>query len=305
MRTKGMNKESPLISGSNKRIFFILVIALGVISFSINSHLKSRLVTTLSSRSFSGMVSPELLHRLALGYGNLYSAVLWMETIAYYGAYLDHADFEYLARMLTAISTLNPKADHAYYMAATVLPWSTSNTHLSRPLILKAMENFPKDWRWPYYAGFNSYWFDHDLKSAVAYMSQSSKLPGAPPIIASLAARMRLEAANLDAALIFLQTLLKNKQEASFRKYIQSQIRELETEKVLRRIDKMLSSIPLPQRNRKVLKSFGLENILLPDGGHVVFDSDGLPVSSVSGKRFGLYVPPKRQHGSVTRSNRR
>lgn len=241
----------------------------------------------------------EWLEAATLGYRNLYAEVLWIRTLSWFGAHVRHADYRYLAELLSAIVQLNPRAEHAYYMAGAVLPWNTGSTDLSAPLLEKAMQAFPDDWRWPYYQGFNTYWFDHDKAGAGRLLAQAAAKRGAPPSVMRLALRMQSSAGRLDSALLFVEQLLREKQDAHIRSQLESLRDTIRTEQVLRELDARLASLPHrfhDGRDMKLLRDTG-EVIpdRLPDGGRIIMSDHGEPVSSVSGKRFRVFVPPSRK----------
>lgn len=286
-----------MISGNSRFRLGFLILALAGMSTLFNIELSSGIRKAAPSYSYAATIPASMLPKLTLGYQNGYASILWIETIAYYGELLDHSNFHYIARMLKTITVLNPHAEHAYYMGATILPWGTQNTLLSKPLLHKAMQVFPDDWRWPYYRGFNAYWFDNDTATAAKYLTRASQLPNSPLIIASLAARMQSEGESLHAALIFLTSLAKQSRNALFQKQLKWLILKIKTEQILRQVDDILKGFNKTQRNFRKLHALGIRlPAVLPDGGHIIFDSDGTPVSSKEGKRFKVYVPAKRKH---------
>lgn len=243
---------------------------------------------------------------LADGYRNLGAILRWMVVLNHFGKWLlenTPPDFFWLAKELDIITRWNPRAAHAYYMAATVLPWHTRNTLLSRPLLERAMSAIPGDWRWPYYRGFNAYWFDDDEDTAVRFLRLAANLPDAPPIVASLAARMEAHKGRLETALRFLENLLKSKQERAIRAQIEARIVELQTEIALRRVEEQLHKLGISAADPEILRAKGVRlPYVLPDGGHIVFRNDRL-VSSKTGKRFELYRSPHKPTGHL-RENR-
>ena len=239
------------------------------------------------------------LDAMALGYRNLFAEALWIRTLSWFGAHVRDADYSYLGGLLAAITQLNPRAEHAYYMAGAVLPWNTGNTSLSRPLLEKAMQTFPQDWRWPYYRGFNAYWFDHDKAEAGRLLAQAAGLPDAPPLVMSLALRMQASAGELQTALLFVNQLLKENQDSNIRSQLEYLRANIRTEKVLRTLDTWLAGLPQrfhDARDVQQLREAGLSlPAILPDGGHIVISEKGEPVSSASGKRFRIFVSANRK----------
>jgi len=239
------------------------------------------------------------LDAAALGYNNLLAEVLWIRTLSWFGEHVHDADYSYLSHLLAAVTQLNPRAEHAYYMAGAVLPWNTGNTELSRPLLEKAMRTFPDDWRWPYYRGFNVYWFEHDHAEAGRLLSRAAALPGAPPLVVRLALRMQASAGDLDTAQLFVQQLLMQKQDAHIRAQLEQLRSTIETEQVLRSLDQRLALLPGRFHDARVLQQLREAGVTwpekLPDGGHIIVSDKGELVSSAAGKRFRVFVPSKRR----------
>jgi len=238
-----------------------------------------------------------ILKAATLGYPYFWSNILWMETVSDFGAQQEHIDYKLLSQKLQTVIALNPYAEHAYYMAASILPWGTGNTKLSKSMVEQAIHRFPDDWRWPYYRGFNAYWFEHDLKTAARYLSRSASISGAPAIVASLAAKIKAKQGGLDTALLFLERLIHEKQDPHLRNQLMAQKKALLTEKSLRIVDQWLSTLPSPKHNQSDLDRLQAQGYpidsMLPDGGYVQMNKQGEVISSVAGKRFKVFVSPK------------
>jgi tetratricopeptide (TPR) repeat protein len=242
--------------------------------------------------------SPQLLEKLSLGYQNFLANILWIKTIAYYGGAIEKADYNYMQRLLSAIIQLNPNAEHAYYMAATAIPWNTNSTQLSKPIVERAIRQFPHDWRWPYYRGFNAYWFDHDYKEAGRLFSQAALIDNTPQIVTNLALRMQAESGQLDTALSFLQHLIEDERDSNLNKQLLKQRNILLTEKILRRIDDWLATLQHRFNDVRDLQQLRQNGYTIPlklaDGGKIIVNDDGAIVSSDSNKRFKVFASPKR-----------
>ncbi len=243
--------------------------------------------------------APSLAPVFALGYGNALAVVHWMKLVAYIGGTPEEVrNMQYVALSLDRITRVSPRFEPAYYVAAVLLPWSTKSTSYSDFLLERAMMKLPNDWRWPYYRGFNAYWFDNRPEEAARYLKRAASLPGAPPIVASLAARMEAHRGRLETALRFLESLRENRQDKAIREQIEARIREIRTEIVLRAIERELRARGIPPAPPKELERRGIRlPSVLPDGGRVAF-VNGRLVSSKTGKRFRLYRPPHKPGAS-------
>ena len=240
--------------------------------------------------------SPKTAVWLSMGYQNATSILYWMRTLAYFGRDTSHADLNRVAKFLDIVTTLNPRADHAYFMSAVVLPWGTGNTRLSKPLLKRAMKSMPNDWRWPFYRGFNIYWFEDKQLEAKQLFLRAAKLPGAPPIVASLAAKLEANAGDLDSAENFLRGLLSASADPAIRQRIRQQIAAIRTEKTIRNLEARLKKRGLRPTTPEQLAQQGIDiPTILPDGGHLVFYKGKL-VSSHGLKRYRIFVSPKKIH---------
>jgi tetratricopeptide (TPR) repeat protein len=235
---------------------------------------------------------------LNLGYRNLAATLLWFQANAYYGSQGKKTNYAFLADLFRQIISLNPKLEPVYYMAASIFPWNTNTTQLSRPFMQKAMIEFPNDWRWAYYRGFNSYWFEHNYKQAAHYFELSANKPNAPALVSSLAARMHAKTNNIDTAINFLERLLQNKNDSNTHLTLMRQYKQLQTEKQLQQIEKWIKKTPHQPMNSQAIQKLRTLGYPIPeklaDGGNIIFINNK-PVSSKTKKRFKLFIPPKRQ----------
>ncbi|MDQ6968911.1 MAG: hypothetical protein Q9M16_00185, partial [Mariprofundus sp.] len=218
--------------------------------------LSNTMLVSSNSQNAQAPTAPlpiSILKVATLGYSYFWSNFLWMQTVSYFGEHQDNVDYTLLTQKLHAVIALNPYAEHAYYMAASTLPWGTGNTDLSKDIVQQAIHRFPDDWRWPYYRGFNAYWFEHDLSTAAHYLSLAASIHAAPPIIASIAAKIQTAQAGLDTALVFLDRLIREKQDPHLRQQLMTQKKALLTEKSLRTVDLWLSKLPHPTHDQRDL----------------------------------------------------
>ena len=238
---------------------------------------------------------PAIAARLTAGYRNMVAVISWVRLLDYYGGTAPaQRNNAYVARDLETIVAMNPHAEAAYYMGGVAVPWATGNTRLSRRLLTQAMRVFPDDWQWPYYMGFNCYWFDHDRIAAARYLTRAAQIPGAPSIVTSLALRMQVAGHDLETALVVIDQLLHRKQDAAMRTTLMAQRKAILTEEVLRHLDAELARLPAGGEGplARLTRYHIPIPARLPDGGHVTVNAQGQLVSSASGKRYRLFTRP-------------
>ncbi len=294
-----MRKVNPLTYGNKHIIEWASLILL--FTFSVIFNNPENFDDHATEEQFF-LPSKDIVSTISLGFGNFSSSLYWIKTISYFGSHSSNSNFNTLAQLLEIVTSLNPKAEHAYYMAAAVLPWNTGSTTLSDPILEKAMENFPDDWRWPYYRGFNHYWFEHNTKLAAYYLGIATLSSNCPPIVTSLALRMNSESGSLDTALIFLDNLLNEKNDRNIQKQLLQKRNMILSEKILRKVDRLLEQLSIRHYDSRDIDSLRKQGMIiprtLPDGGSIHFNDEGIIVSSVSKKRFRIFIPAKKMGGS-------
>jgi hypothetical protein len=248
-------------------------------------------------------VPPAVAARLTGGYRNMMAVISWIRLISYYGGTdANKRDYHYIAKDLETIVAMNPRFKQAYYMAGIAMPWATNSTILARKLLPRAMRIFPDEWRWPYYLGFDIYFFDHDKVEAARYLTMAATKKEVPPIVApmlaSLALRMQAAGHDLDTALAVINQLMRRKQDASLLQTLDRQRKAILTEKVLRHFDGILAELPPASAGENRLQRLRQYHIpipaKLPDGGHMIVNARGQLVSSVSGRRYQVFRKERR-----------
>jgi len=279
-----------------KMLFFISFMFLISLNLLLNHQLSSMKHTQQAPLT---NLSSKVLKTCNMGYSNLIATYLWFQTVAYYGTNDIKIDHIYLTSILHNITILNPKFQPTYYMAALVLPWDTQSTTLSRPFVMQAMLEFPKEWTWSYYRGFNAYWFEHNSELAAHFFEISARKPNAPPLVTSLALRMHSHAGNIQTGLNFLKVLLQKKNDPKLQKKLLTQYQQLQTEQQLRAIERFLEKIPQRHFDTSDLTRLHQMGYKLPnklaDGGRIQVLKDGSLLSSKTKKRFKLFIPKKHQ----------
>jgi len=279
---------------------FLAAIMLLSLSVYLNPSVNTSSLRKETSSLDSYKIPLSIQSSLTLGYSNVIALIKWFQFMSYLGG-TDHQklDVLFMLQQLKEITILNPNHKPSYSIAATVLPWIMGTSKPSKALLDKAIHQFPLDWHWPFYMGFNAYWFDHDRKKSADYLTQAAALVNAPPIVMNLALRMQADTEQFDTALMFINRQIKITIDRTVQKQLIQYRTGILTEKALYNIELLLESLPPNQRNQQGIQKL-IQNgyhipSILPDGGHITFKKDGSLVSSKSNKRFKLFIPPKRQ----------
>ena len=123
----------------------------------------------------------EYLKIASLGYRELVADLLWVQSIQVMGEKkVSESSGRWLYRALDIITTLNPKFVRAYEAGGLALTTLVVLPEESNQLMMKGMQHNPTEWKLPFLIGINYYYESYDDAKAAEYMSQASRLPGAP-----------------------------------------------------------------------------------------------------------------------------
>ncbi len=195
------------------------------------------------SAELSYLPSGEYLKVAVLGYRQIVADLLWLKAVqglsgrnqtrdGYLGAY--HA-----ADVLT---DLDPHFAHAYQYTGTILGVIAGMPKESVTLLEKGVRNNPEVWQLSFFLGYDYYYELRDPVSAAKHFQAASLLPGAPPWLASLAARMAVEANDPGAALEFLQRLYVQTTDEQLKEGLVQRIREVVAERDIRMLERAVAT---------------------------------------------------------------
>jgi len=263
-----------------------------LLSGAVNMHFGTRI--SAEKEQVLYFPAQEGFRLFTAGYDRVIADMLWMRLLAFFGGhYTDPTSLGNLGNMLAAITDLNPRHESAYYMSAVILPWMAGDLSASRRMVARAMAWRPREGRWDYFMGFNQYLFAGDKKTAAHYLERAIRKGYVNQLTASLATRLKAEAAGLQEARAYLLRTLAGKQDEKVRKFLQRQLLAVETEILLRQLDQFVARLlsqGVPIRSLQALKEAGASwPDTLPDGGRLTIDKDGSLFSSANPGRLKLF----------------
>jgi tetratricopeptide (TPR) repeat protein len=151
--------------------------------------------------------------RLSLAFNGLAADWYWMRSLQYVGrkivAYEDshsgHFDLQDISKidlrllpsLLRVATTLDPQFLRAYEYGAVILPEIDPDAAVA--LLNQGLAANPSSWRLYQHLGY-IYWQRADYEHAANAYTAGSKIPGAPPWLAAMAARMKAEHGSRDDA---------------------------------------------------------------------------------------------------------
>lgn len=147
--------------------------------------------------------------RVSLGFNGLTADWYWMRSLQYVGGKilnvsqnvqldnLGQLNLKLLAPLLDNATTLDPEFMEPYEYAAIVLPGV--NVQEAIRITKKGIAANPSSWRLYQHLGY-IYWQQKDFKAASEIYGEGAKLPGVPPWMEAMKARMAVEGGSRDTA---------------------------------------------------------------------------------------------------------
>jgi hypothetical protein len=185
--------------------------------------------------------SGRFLKTAVLGYGNLVADYYWFQTIGYFGGhYLADQKYPWLAHILNLVTDLDPRFGVVYSFGGVVLALEAQQVDESIALLEKGMVNLPGNWKLPFYAGFNYFYFKGDLSRAAPLIERAATLPGHPEYLPRLAATLYARAGRVGDAIAFLETVMKSVDDERLRENIRQKIEDLRRGRVPASLDRVV-----------------------------------------------------------------
>lgn len=230
------------------------------------------------------------LKRLSLGFGGLVADWYWMRSLQYVGRKLINApgdlqlddlkalDLKLLYPLLDTATTLDPQFTAAYEYGGIVLPAINEDDAIK--LLRKGMENNPSYWRFHQYLGY-IYWKRGDFKTASAVYREGARIPGVPPWMEQMSARMEAEGGSREMAREIYQRMMDQTDDEQVKKLAERRLIQVQSFEERDAIRLILTDFK--ERNGRCVANWGevkqqLIAARLPDNTRLRLDSSGAPL---------------------------
>ncbi|MBW6513066.1 MAG: hypothetical protein K0A93_13310 [Desulfuromonadaceae bacterium] len=183
----------------------------------------------------AGYVIPSQYSRvLSLGNRGLLSDLLFLKAVSFFGGRsivgqkMTAEDWNYLVASLEVITDLDPYFLDPYFLAEGLLAWDAGLPLKANKILDKGIEHRPDDWRLPFFAGFNLFYFVQDYPAAADYIMRAAQLPGSPDYLQTLAGRLAYYGGKSMTALLFLREMIEESDDPLLRKRLAKRLLALE-----------------------------------------------------------------------------
>ena len=182
---------------------------------------------------------PEQARLSSLGFAAVVADWHWLHAVQIVGGEKgrteQHAPL--LARLLDVVTALDPWVDHPYRFAALWLTDGPESVRLANRLLARGIAYHPREWRNRHYLGFNHFHYLGEEARAAEVLEPAVDLPGAPPYLGALVARLRHGKGGLEATAVFLAQLVRDTDDEFKRAEYLKQLDEIQVERWARELD--------------------------------------------------------------------
>lgn len=204
-------------------LFVLLAAAAGAARLQLEAQGEQRVPSSLLY-----LPKGPFLRALAFGQEETLADLLYIWSIQYYSSYDNQSRYQYLTAVYEgAITELDPHFEEAYMVGALIMSVEARKPELAFALYDKGVANNPNSWEIPFFAGWEAY-YAKDFVRARDYWMKGARIPGAPPQLMRLAAKMLEKKGDRASALGAYYEALEKTQDPKTRKVIQSWINRLQ-----------------------------------------------------------------------------
>ncbi len=192
----------------------------------------------------SGIVLPTpVLSITSLEFKGFVSDLLFIKTLVFKGSTYERKEqprmktyeWQWFYRMLLASTDLDPYFSDPYYLANAHMTWEAGMILETNELLEKGTKYRDWDWNFPFYAGFNNFFFLHDNAKAAELLATAAQRPGPSEQLLSLAARLAYTDKQTENAITFLTSILAKTEDRQLRKHYTERINALQARLLLER----------------------------------------------------------------------
>jgi hypothetical protein len=210
--------------------FSIFVILL-LVFFTLFSIAQLRVIDSRSDLNYRLQVSaaplpPVLLKALAGEFKGLLADYFFMEAATFVGGNtaVDDREWAVVARLLEQSSVLDPYFKQTYSFAQGVLPWHAEKVDQTMVILERSHQHRTWDWTPGFFMGFNHFYFSKNYDAASQALMAASRVPDAPPALATWAARLASQAGQYQTALEFLEGMYEGTEDEHQKDMIKERI---------------------------------------------------------------------------------
>ena len=174
----------------------------------------------------------------SFGFRNFLADAVWLESVQVMGNLkMTRGDYDRLHELLNVVANFDPKFEIPYLLGGLVLGESPDHAQEALEVLERGRTNHPSNWQFPFYMGFTHYFSLGDPEMGGKAIGDAARMPGSPAYLAGLASRMLSEAREPEAAMVLLETIVRQESDPARRTVLERRIREVTVERDLQLLE--------------------------------------------------------------------
>lgn len=214
-----------------KRVIWFLLIPALTASYAMSyTQVRDfRASAAWEERATPPLLPPVVMQAVAGEFKGLAADFLLLEAAAFLGERWEttQEDWDAIHALFAQSQSLDPYFKQTYYYTQAYLVWEAKRYQEAIDLLEIAKKHRPWDWYPGYYIGFDYFYFLKDNLKASNALMEASRIPNAPPLLATLGARLAQKAGQAQTAIAFLQTMYEESEDENTRKILSLRIKAL------------------------------------------------------------------------------
>ncbi len=201
------------------RITLMVALVAWIFATSVQRQVDARVQAWRTAQPEQMMPLPQsaFLRHAVMGYQQVVADLLWLQAIQAMGGGKIVSGAEWIYRALDLATDLDPQFTTAYQLGGIVLSAGGKRLPLSNALLRKGERYNPTVWQFPFYLGFNDYFYAQDYASAAGHMARAARLPGRPDFLPGFAARVYVKAGDPMLGVALLQAMINETENETIR----------------------------------------------------------------------------------------
>jgi len=218
----------------------------------------------------------------AFGFQNVFGDLAWLSAVQIAGnRHMLPEDHDRLYRNLVTVANFDPRFVVPYILGGMILGDSPQHVDKALEILARGMKAHPGDWRFPFYIGYTRYFSLGDSLEGAKAIETASRIPGSPPYLTLLAARMYSEGRAPETALALLERMVRQETDTARLEILYRRTREVIVERDLQALEKAVAAHreqtgAVPGGLADLVRSGWIREIPEePNGGSYILSSDG------------------------------
>lgn len=193
----------------------------------------------------SGSLLLEISRRpaFAFGFRNFLADLQWLEAVQVAGSRrMSKGDYDRLDLLVRTVNNFDPRFVVPYLLGGLILGDSSQHVPDALKTLERGSRNFPRNWLFPFYTGYIQYFSLGNSMEGGRAIEAAARIPGSPPYLPFLAARMLSEGREPETALVFLEEMLKQETDPARRAVFQRRLLEVVVERDIQDLERAVDA---------------------------------------------------------------